>query len=332
MPPGSYLLTRERPGPRARCAAAALLARGERAGSALPLPRGGPCRRASSTCRPGRFLFGSAAEDSVREFFNAVPLHEVQTPRLPHRPPRDDVRGLDRLPGGAAARGARAPHAAPWASAFRGLLALEQVDGTWRLRSSPAPRRTSPARARRCATPGATQRARAGLAAHARDRHRLRGRGGLRGLARAHGPRARRAAVHGARVGARGARRGRARVPARRHARRRTTPTSTAPTASSPGASARTRWAATRRRAAPSAWRTWPATCGSGRAPRWSPASRWCAAAATTTRPRHRPLRQPGSSGGLAARFHPAVGLRVCATPPSRNRENLRLAGCSSHP
>jgi formylglycine-generating enzyme required for sulfatase activity len=85
---------------------------------------------------PGPLLFGSAADASLREFFNAVPLHEVQTPGYliaRHETTYAEwLTYLEALP--AEERARRTPAVG---SSYLGLLSLEQRGGTWRLRMQP---------------------------------------------------------------------------------------------------------------------------------------------------------------------------------------------------
>lgn len=135
VPPGQYQLTASAPGHEP-----ALLplrvSRGERRRLPLPLLAEGTLPPGFIYVPPGPVLFGSAAETSVREFFNAPPLHEVQTPGFliaRHETTYADwVAYLEAQPPSERAR--RTPTVA---HAFRGQLSLEQVEGTWRLRIQP---------------------------------------------------------------------------------------------------------------------------------------------------------------------------------------------------
>jgi formylglycine-generating enzyme required for sulfatase activity len=135
VPPGDWRLTVRAPG-HEPVSLPLRLARGERRRLSLPLPREGRLPEGFVYVPPGRVLFGSAADPSVREFFNAVPLHPRETAGyliarhettyaewlayLESLPPRERER--------------RTPHVG---KAFQGLLALERVEGTWRLRFQP---------------------------------------------------------------------------------------------------------------------------------------------------------------------------------------------------
>ncbi|WP_211194092.1 bifunctional serine/threonine-protein kinase/formylglycine-generating enzyme family protein [Pyxidicoccus fallax] len=77
LPAGSYLLTLEAPGA-AEVRLPVSLGRGERRQVRLrPPPAETP--PGFVYVPPGRFLFGSAAAESVRQFFNAAPQHPVET-------------------------------------------------------------------------------------------------------------------------------------------------------------------------------------------------------------------------------------------------------------
>jgi formylglycine-generating enzyme required for sulfatase activity len=77
LPAGSYLLTLRLPdGPEVRLPV--VLGRGERRQERLqPPPMAIP--PGFVYVPPGRFLFGSAADESIRQFFNAAPQHPVET-------------------------------------------------------------------------------------------------------------------------------------------------------------------------------------------------------------------------------------------------------------
>ncbi len=136
VPPGQYQLHASAPGHEP-----ALLplrfSRGERRRLPLPLLREGSLPQGFAYVPPGPLLFGSAAEASVREFFNAVPLHEVHTPGYliaRHETTYAEwLAYLESLP--AEERARRTPSVV--GSTYRGLLSLEQHGGTWRLRIQP---------------------------------------------------------------------------------------------------------------------------------------------------------------------------------------------------
>jgi eukaryotic-like serine/threonine-protein kinase len=76
---GSYVLVLSHPG-RVTVRYPVLLSRDERLRIAVDLPPSSAVPRGFVYIPPGRFLFGSSAEESQRrEFFNTVPAHEVQT-------------------------------------------------------------------------------------------------------------------------------------------------------------------------------------------------------------------------------------------------------------
>ena len=81
----------------------------------------------------GRFLFGAAAEESVREFFNTPPLHAVQTGAYliarTETTYADFMPFLDALP--PVEREKRAPHVG--ANGLNGQLDLRRVEGAWQL-------------------------------------------------------------------------------------------------------------------------------------------------------------------------------------------------------
>ncbi|MFP2933422.1 SUMF1/EgtB/PvdO family nonheme iron enzyme [Pyxidicoccus sp. 3LG] len=136
VPPGRYQLSLRALG-HEPVVQPVLLRRGEARKLTVPLPRAGTLPEGFVFVPPGEVRFGSAAESSVREFFNAVPLHAVDVPGflisryevtytdwlrfLEALPPEERARHLPRVGTGG----------------YAGLLALERVDGTWRLRLQP---------------------------------------------------------------------------------------------------------------------------------------------------------------------------------------------------
>ena len=79
LPPGSYMLSFEMPG-RAETRYPVLLAREERLSVHVPLPEAARVPEGFAYVAPGRFLFGSAAEEEARRtFYNTPPLHEATT-------------------------------------------------------------------------------------------------------------------------------------------------------------------------------------------------------------------------------------------------------------
>ena len=180
-PPGSYLLTLAMPGRAPDALPDPARARASASRSTIPLPEAARVPEGFVYVPPGRFLFGSAAdEETRRSFFNTPPLHETATGAVPHRPARDDVRRVDRVPPRAAARGARPP-GAPRPGADRRRSSSRSSRATaWQLSLQPtkhvytAPRRgEDPLRGARAAR-------RPGLAALPGLRRLARGRRGLR--------------------------------------------------------------------------------------------------------------------------------------------------------
>lgn len=78
LPPGSYLLTFEARG-RATVRDPVLLRSGEELRIPLVLPDAARMPRGFAYVPAGRFLFGSADDESVRSFLNAAPLHPRET-------------------------------------------------------------------------------------------------------------------------------------------------------------------------------------------------------------------------------------------------------------
>jgi formylglycine-generating enzyme required for sulfatase activity len=136
VPPGRYQLSVRALG-HEPVAQPVLLRRGESRRLAVPLPRAGAVPEGFVFVPPGEVRFGSAAEASVREFFNAVPLHAVEVPGFliaRHEVTYADwLRFVEALPPEERAR--RLPRVAN--GGYAGLLALEKVDGVWRLRFQP---------------------------------------------------------------------------------------------------------------------------------------------------------------------------------------------------
>jgi formylglycine-generating enzyme required for sulfatase activity len=103
---------------------------------APPLLREGELPKGFVYVPPGRVLFGSAAEASVREFFNAMPQHPRETAGFliaRHETTFADwLTWLESLP--PQERERRVPRAG---KAFQGQLALERVEDTWHLRFQP---------------------------------------------------------------------------------------------------------------------------------------------------------------------------------------------------
>jgi serine/threonine protein kinase/formylglycine-generating enzyme required for sulfatase activity len=136
VPPGRYQLSLRALG-HEPVVQPVLLRRGESRRLGVPLPAAGSLPEGFVFVPPGEVRFGSAAEASVREFFNAVPLHARQVPGFlmaRHEVTYADwLRFLEALPPDERAR--RLPRVGT--GGYAGLLALERVDGTWRLRFQP---------------------------------------------------------------------------------------------------------------------------------------------------------------------------------------------------
>ncbi|MDY7225993.1 bifunctional serine/threonine-protein kinase/formylglycine-generating enzyme family protein [Hyalangium rubrum] len=130
--PGDYRLTVLAPG-REPASLPIKLSRGEQLQLKLPLPRAGSLPEDFVYIPPGPLLFGSAAEASVRDFFNAVPLHEVETGGFliaRHETTYADwIAFLEALPADQ-----RAKHTPNLGS----LVKLEQVSGAWQLTMQPS--------------------------------------------------------------------------------------------------------------------------------------------------------------------------------------------------
>jgi formylglycine-generating enzyme required for sulfatase activity len=157
---GSYLLTLEAPG----CATVRYpltLARGERADVSIELPRAADVPAGFVYVPPGRFLFGSAADDGLRRtFFNTPPLHAVRTGAYliaAHETTIADwIDYLRALP--AAARAARSPRID--AGGFKGALVLsERPGGAYQLVFQPAGQPYTAASGELVTYPGRARRA-----------------------------------------------------------------------------------------------------------------------------------------------------------------------------
>jgi serine/threonine protein kinase/formylglycine-generating enzyme required for sulfatase activity len=123
LPPGSYLLTLSMPG-RVTTRYPVLLERGESTSASVPLLQPDQVPPGYVYVPGGRFLFGSGDEDSVRQFFNTVPLHQEEG--APYFIARHEttfaewIRFLQDLP--PAERAQRLPHVG--ASGLHGSLRL----------------------------------------------------------------------------------------------------------------------------------------------------------------------------------------------------------------
>ncbi|WNG33016.1 SUMF1/EgtB/PvdO family nonheme iron enzyme [Archangium violaceum] len=112
------------------------LARAERRRLSLPLIREGELPSGFAYVPPGRVLFGSAADASVRGFFNAVPLHAKETAGflISQRETtyREWLTFVESLP--AAERALRLPRTS---TTYHGMLRLTREGGAWTLRFQP---------------------------------------------------------------------------------------------------------------------------------------------------------------------------------------------------
>jgi formylglycine-generating enzyme required for sulfatase activity len=138
LPAGSYLLALTAPG-RAPVRFPFVLRRRSRASFAIELPESARVPSGYAYVPPGPFLFGSAAEDRVRQdFFHTVPLHEVTTGGylVAERETtfEDWIAFLRALP--ASERAARLPRVGK--GGFQGALDLKELaGGTWQLSFQP---------------------------------------------------------------------------------------------------------------------------------------------------------------------------------------------------
>ncbi|HEX8704340.1 MAG TPA: SUMF1/EgtB/PvdO family nonheme iron enzyme [Myxococcaceae bacterium] len=135
LKPGTYWLTAEAPG-HEPATLPLRLTRGQRQKVELPLLRKGQVPENFVYVPPGQVLFGSAAEDSVREFFNSTPIHEVSTPGFfiaRHETTFADwIAFMEALP-----PDKRSKHL-PWVgSTLHGQLQMEQKEGLWHLSMKP---------------------------------------------------------------------------------------------------------------------------------------------------------------------------------------------------
>jgi formylglycine-generating enzyme required for sulfatase activity len=139
IPPGSYLLTLTLLG-RALARYPILVGRAERVAFAIPLPEAERVPPGFVYVAPGRFLFGSTAdEETRRSFFNTPPLHETSTGSFliaEHETTYAQwIEFLRSLPPEERAR--RAPHV----QGLTGALELRELPGEdWQLSLQPAKR------------------------------------------------------------------------------------------------------------------------------------------------------------------------------------------------
>ena len=309
LAPGSYRLLLDGPG-LAHVIYPFEIRRGDRTVADLVLP--------PASAVPKGFVVRARGDVLVRRrgrtASNAVPRRRSDPPtpnrRLPHRAPRDDVPGLDRLPerscptGKDPSRAGRFRHRARCARPAGAGRRLAHRDTT-----GLAPLRSESARADQLRRPQSAVAP--GLAALSDRWGVARRRDAVPRMVAGKRPPARRPSVLRARVGARRARRGRSAVSPWRRAHRGRREHRHHLRADRWRLRTRTRSARIPVRAARSGWTIWPATSWRSSPQTRSPAGWRYAAAATTSR-------RPRPASAIAFRFprsfrDVAVGLRVCA-------------------
>jgi formylglycine-generating enzyme required for sulfatase activity len=136
LKPGNYWLTAQAPG-HEPATLPLRLTRGQKQMVTLPLLRQGALPQGFVYVPPGQAFFGSAAEDSVREFFNSLPIHEVSTPGYfiaRHETTFADwIAFMEAL-----TPEERAPHLPTVGSTLHGQMRMEWKEGTWHLRLQPS--------------------------------------------------------------------------------------------------------------------------------------------------------------------------------------------------
>jgi serine/threonine protein kinase/formylglycine-generating enzyme required for sulfatase activity len=136
LEPGSYLLTLHAPG-HSPLRYPLSVSRAEPLSVELTLPREGLLPPGFVLVPAGRFLFGSGADTSVREFFNAIPLHPVTTGAYLIGQTETTygqwLEYLRALPANERAR--RTPRVV--SASMHGSLVLEEVEGRWQLTLQP---------------------------------------------------------------------------------------------------------------------------------------------------------------------------------------------------
>jgi eukaryotic-like serine/threonine-protein kinase len=136
LPPGDYWLAANASG-HEPAILPLKVGRGERRRLELQLLRQGTLPDGFVYVPPGQVLFGSAAEDSVREWFNSVPIHELTTPGyLISRTETtfgEWIAFLEALP-----PQERAAHLPAVGNAYHGQLRMDWKEGAWRLRLQPS--------------------------------------------------------------------------------------------------------------------------------------------------------------------------------------------------
>jgi formylglycine-generating enzyme required for sulfatase activity len=133
--PGYYHLTVRAPG-HEPASLPLQLGRGQQRQLSLPLPRSGSIPKDFIYVPPGPLRFGSSLDAGVRDFFNTVPLHELETEGFLisrfETTYADWIAFLDDLP--EEERKERTPTVV---GSYLGTLKLERVEGTWRLHLQP---------------------------------------------------------------------------------------------------------------------------------------------------------------------------------------------------
>jgi formylglycine-generating enzyme required for sulfatase activity len=136
LTPGNYWLTAEAPG-HEPARLPLRLTRGQKQRVELPLLRQGTLPEGFVYVPPGQAFFGSAAEDSVREFFNSTPIHEVWTQGYfiarYETTFAEWIAFMEALP-----PEKRGPHLPSAGSPLHGQMRMEWKDGVWLLRLQPS--------------------------------------------------------------------------------------------------------------------------------------------------------------------------------------------------
>jgi serine/threonine protein kinase/formylglycine-generating enzyme required for sulfatase activity len=136
LTPGNYVLTAQAPG-HEPATLPLRLARGQKQRVELPLLRKGALPEGFIYVPPGQAFFGSAAEDSVREFFNSTPIHEVRT--RGYFIARHETTFADWIAFmEALTPEQRAPHLPSVGSTLHGQLRMERKQDGWHLHLQPS--------------------------------------------------------------------------------------------------------------------------------------------------------------------------------------------------
>ncbi|MFL5345527.1 MAG: protein kinase domain-containing protein [Hyalangium sp.] len=134
--PGYYQLTMHAPG-REPAGLPIHLTRGQQLHLPVLLPRAGSIPKGFIYVPPGPVLFGSGLEAGVRDFYNTIPLRELETPGYLiaryETTYADWIAFLDDLP--EQERAARTPSVG---ASYMGTLRLQQEAGTWVLHLQPS--------------------------------------------------------------------------------------------------------------------------------------------------------------------------------------------------